>query len=211
MKINGSLIFDASSASEIQNLRIQKVSSNPTPGTSDVGRLIYNTASGVIYVGAEPSAGVYSWVALATGGNATALQTEVDAIETALGTMVDSNGVFQGAVFQTLNNTIWPTAPSSLTAAMDMLSDYVSNADTLAELKDVTITGPLQSGDVLQYNGTAWVDRTLAEAGIQAKDAGLDALAAKTTTGVMVQTGADAFGSATFVAPAAGVTISDIS
>lgn len=205
MKINGSLIFDASSSSEIQNLRLEKVSSNPGFTAADAGRLIYNTTTGVMYIGVAGSTN--AWVALATGGNAAALQTEVDAIETSLGSMVDTNGVFQGSVFQSLNSTIWPTAPTSLTDAMDKLSDYVSGADTLAELKDVTITGPLQSGDVLQYNGTAWVDRTLAEAGIQAKDAGLDALAAGGTGMVSMDGNTVAF--RTLTAPAAGITISD--
>lgn len=205
MKINGSLIFDASSSSEIQNLRLEKVSSNPTYTAADAGRLIYNTTSGVMYIGVGGSTNAF--VALATGGNAAALQIEVDAIETSLGSMVDSSGVFQGSVFQSLNSTIWPTAPTSLTDALDMLSDYVSGADTLAELKDVTITGPLQSGDVLQYNGTAWVDRTLAEAGIQAKDAGLDALATG-GTGIVSMNG-DTVAFRTLTAPAAGITITD--
>ena len=41
----------------------------------------------------------------------------------------------------------------------------VATEDTLAELNDTTIAGPA-SNDVLQYSGSAWVDRTYAEAGI---------------------------------------------
>ena len=94
MKINGSLVFDASSASEIQNLRVQKVSANPTAGSADVGRLIFNTTDNTIYIGREPSGGVYAWVGIATGGDASALQTEVNAIETSLGAIVTTSGVF---------------------------------------------------------------------------------------------------------------------
>lgn len=157
MKINGSLIFDASSSSEIQNLRVQKVSSNPTHGAADVGRLIYNTTDNTIYIG-----GASAWVALATGGNAAALQLEVDAIETSLGSMVDSDGVFQGSVFQSMNSTIWPTAPTSLSNALDKLADYVSGADTLAELKDVNLS-TVSNGQYLKYDSgsSKWVNDTL--------------------------------------------------
>ena len=48
-----------------------------------------------------------------------------------------------------------------------------------------------------------------ATSGVQAYDAGLAALAAKTSTGIMVQTGADTYSSVTLVQPAAGLTISN--
>ena len=161
MNINGKLVFDASASSEIQNLRIQKVSTNPSHGgngSGDVGRLIFNTTDGIIYVGSATT-----WVAVATGGDASALLTEVNAIETSLGGMVNSSGVFQGSVFTTANGTIWATEPTSLTNALDMLADYVSGADTIAELKDVTITAAA-AGDFLMHNGTAWVDHVLVAA-----------------------------------------------
>ncbi len=89
MKINGSLVFDASSASEIQNLRVQKFAGGSVPAytAADAGRVIFatTTAGGytanTLYYG---HAGSTSWVAMATGGDATALQTEVNAIELSL-------------------------------------------------------------------------------------------------------------------------------
>lgn len=96
MKINGSLVFDASTASEIQNLRLQKVTALPGIQASDVGRLVYNTNTNVIHVGTNVS-GTLSWVPLSTGGDAAALLSEVDRIETALG--LNTDGSFNAALF----------------------------------------------------------------------------------------------------------------
>ena len=87
MKINGSLVFDASSASEIQNLRLQKytnLAAIPTWQSSDAGRLAYALDSGVIYYGTASA-----WMPLATGGSAFA-QTEGDNLEAALGAGINS-------------------------------------------------------------------------------------------------------------------------
>ena len=96
MKINGSLIFDESSASEIQNLRLQKVTALPAITAGDVGRLVYNTNTNVIHVGANVS-GTLSWVPLATGGDASALLSEVDRIETSMG--LNADGSFNAGTF----------------------------------------------------------------------------------------------------------------
>lgn len=50
------------------------------------------------------------------------------------------------------------------------LGTYLTNinGEVIGDLSNVTITGPGVSGDVLQWSGAAWVDRTLAEAGIAA-------------------------------------------
>lgn len=155
MKINGSLIFDASSASEIQNLRVQKVSSNPTHTANDVGRLIYNTGDNVIYIG-----GASAWVALATGGNATALQTEVDNLEVALGDLVNESGQFQAAEFAGFTNV---ASPTDLLDVLSQLDSAISGKDALSELVDVTITAAAE-GDFLRHNGTDWVDHVLVAA-----------------------------------------------
>ena len=204
MKINGSLVFDASSASEIQNLRLQKVASNPTHvGAADQGRLIFNTTDGIFYFGSASA-----WVPIATGGNAAALQTEVDAIETSLGAIVDASGEFQvGAV----TGPAFSGTEADLTELLQSLSDYANSNNELSELDDVTLTS-LADNNLLQYNSATqkWENVVIGSAsGVQAYDAGLDALAAKTSTGVMVQTGADTFVSRTLQAPAAGITITD--
>jgi hypothetical protein len=96
MKINGTLVFEASTASEIQNLCLQKVASLPGMLSTDIGRLIYSTANNSIYVGTNTD-GVMSWVQIATGGDASALVAEVDRVETALG--LNSTGAFNPAAF----------------------------------------------------------------------------------------------------------------
>jgi hypothetical protein len=208
MKINGSLVFDASSASEIQNLRVQKVSANPTAGSADVGRLIFNTVDNTIYIGREPSAGVYAWVGIATGGDASALQTEVDAIETSLGAIVTTSGVFvPGQV--TIEGSA--STASDLTGLLQEISNAIAGKDTLAELLDVSVAS-LADNNLLQYNSTTskWENVAIGSAsGVQAYDAGLDALAAKTSTGIVVQTGNDTFTSVALTAPAAGITITN--
>lgn len=152
MKINGSLVFDASSSSEIQNLRVQKVSTNPTWTSADAGRLIYNTTDGKLYQG-----GSSGWVALATGGNAAALQAEVDAIETSLGSLVTSSGVFvPGQV--TVNGVLSNAA--NLTALLNEITAAISGKDALSELTDVSLGTPT-AGDFLRHNGTKWTNATI--------------------------------------------------
>lgn len=89
MNINGSLKFDASGLSQIVNLRLEKLSALPTFQSSDVGRLVYITGSQVIWLG-----GATAWISLATGGNAAALQAEVDAVEASLGGLVKADGTY---------------------------------------------------------------------------------------------------------------------
>lgn len=184
MKINGKLVFDASSASEIQNLRVEKVTINPAPSAADVGRVIYNTGDKTLYVGREVSAGAYAWVALATGGDAASLQTEVDAIETSLGAIVNGSGVFvagqvTGPAISAYTTGSGPGgAPGTVTELFQALSNYANANNTLAELDDVSF-GTLDAGDFLRYNGTVWVDSTIdlaTDLGITASAAELNVL-----------------------------------
>lgn len=201
MKVNGSLVFDASSASEIQNLRIEKVATNPTHlGAADQGRLIFNTTDGKLYQGSATA-----WVAIATGGDASALQTEVDALETSLGSIVNGSGVF---VTGQVTGPAFTGTEASVTELLQALSNYANANNTLAELDDVSLTAAA-TGDILRYNGSAWADASLSEAGIQPLDATLTALAALSGTGIVVETGVDAFTHRSIVAPAAGITITD--
>jgi len=204
MKINGKLVFDASGASEIQRLRIEKVSTNPVWGTADTGRLIWNTTEDIIYVGTS-----VKWVAIATGGDAASLQAEVDRIEASLGTAVNADGSFNSNAFPSFLTAIG-TAPTSITEAINMLVTYADAHNTLAELDDVNVAG---KGDnaLLQYDATSgkWVARSLAQAGVQPHDTTLDALAGFDQPGIMVETATDTFVARSLVAPAQGVTIAN--
>jgi hypothetical protein len=157
MKINGSLVFDASSASEVQNLRVQKfalLGDLPTWTSADAGRLVYVTGSGIIYYGTATA-----WMPLATGGNAFS-QTEGDAIETSLGTGVNSSGVFVPASFPT---TFSLTNPTSFTDAINQLAAYATANNTLYEMDDVSLSQAVPTGAKFLFTagGANWVDHTL--------------------------------------------------
>lgn len=155
MKINGSLVFDASAQSQITNLRVEKVlTGQPLPthaGAADAGRLIYEVDSGILYKGIASA-----WEALATGGNAFS-QVEGDAIETSLGAGINGDGTFNAAGFDT------PIATAtSFTDAINQLAAYAVGNDTLFELNDVSLSGALPAGPAFLYiNGGNWVDHTL--------------------------------------------------
>ena len=146
-----------------------------------------------------------TWTTVATGGSTGTLQTEIDNIEASLGTMVTTNGVWVPTALS--NATIWPSNPTSLTSAINTLASYVDGKNTLDEIFPATgVANVIYAGA-----GNTWLQAAPGStSGVQAYDAGLTALAAKTTTGVMVQTGADTYQSASFAATG-GLTISDLS
>lgn len=242
MKVNGSLVFDASSASEIQNLRVEKVSSLPAHGgtPNNQGRALYLTTTNTLYIGSATA-----WVAMATGGNAASLQTEVDAIETTLGALINADGTSN--LVAALSSPLFGGA-TDLTTALANLATAVNTNDALAELSDVALVSAANK-DFLMYNGTKWVDHVLVAADLtdvtstaaelnildgatldvtelnfvdgvtssiqgqldnkQPLDAGLTALAAFNTNGILVQTADNVFAGRTLVAPAEGVTLTN--
>jgi hypothetical protein len=141
------------------------------------------------------------WFTLATGGGTAGLQAEIDAIETALGPAISSSGVYVPNGF-----TGVPSGASSFTNAIQKVADALAAVDTLEELKP-----PLATGNIIYANSnTTWaVGAPGAVAGIQPYDAGLVALAAKSTIGILVQTGTDTYASRTLIAPTAGITITN--
>lgn len=80
----------------------------------------------------------------------------------------------------------------------------------LDDLSDVVITS-ITDNEVLAYDsgGGAWVNQTPSEAGLQALDGTLTALAAYNTNGLLTQTAADTFTGRSLTAPAAGITIAN--
>lgn len=202
MKINGSLKFDASALSQIENLRVEKLSSLPTWTSNDVGRLVYITGTQIIWVG-----GASQWIAIATGGNASALQTEVDAIETSLGAGINNDGTFSSGGF----SLGAAGTPTSFTDAINKLAAYASGASALTDLTDVSLAS-LANGDLFVYNSSTsqWNNKTVANSGVQPSSAilsGVNALAAG--TGMVAKTGASSFSVRTITAPSAGITISN--
>lgn len=146
-----------------------------------------------------------SWMELATGGDATALQIEVDNIEASLGTMVSSGGVWNNAALS--NATVWPTPPTDLTSALNTMATMIVTDNNLEEIFPATGVG-----NVIYANGTGtgWLQAAPGTtSGVQAYSSHLAALAAKTSTGLMVQTGAATYASTSLAAPARGFTITD--
>ena len=172
MQINGKLVFDASSASEIDNLRVEKVSSGagpayaslPTAQASDVGRLVFATDTNVLFSGYYTGTG-YAWQAQATGGSAFS-QSEGDAIETTLGPAINNDGTLNAAGFTSFVGPLF-TSPTSFTNAINQIASEITGHDALWELTDVN-TGASNasavSGDFLRWVGGAtakWENHTL--------------------------------------------------
>ena len=145
------------------------------------------------------------WMELATGGDAAALQLEVNAIEASLGTMVDSSGVWVNTALS--NATVWPTPPTDLTSALNTMAALIVTDNSLEEIFPAS-----GIGNVIYANGTGtgWLQAAPgATSGVQAYDSGLAALAAKTSVGLMVQTAANTYASTSLTAPSRGFSITN--
>jgi len=143
-----------------------------------------------------------AWVTLASGGSTTGLQTEIDNIETSLGAAISASGTYVPAGFT--GTTL--TGTTSFTNAIQLVANKAEATDTLEEIK-----APVATGNIIYANSnTTWaVAAPGATSGVQGYDAGLAALAVKSSTGILVQTAADTYTSRSIVAPAAGITITN--
>jgi hypothetical protein len=81
---------------------------------------------------------------------------------TALAATVLTSGVLADARVQESNVTQHQAA---LSITESQISDLNHAVAALADIGDVTITG-IASGEILKWNGSAWINQTLAEAGI---------------------------------------------
>lgn len=176
MIINSHLVFHTAGACELRNAVIERLTVDPVGA---LGRIYYNTISNEyrFYNGT-------SWLGFATVTQlntfVAALQAEIDNIEASLGTMVNSSGVFQGAVFTSANGTIWPVSPTSLTDALDTFADFTLAAIpvVLGDLNDVDVAG-VADNSLLQFNSSTvkWEDSPIGPvSGVQAWDQALDEL-----------------------------------
>lgn len=83
----------------------------------------------------------------------------------------------------------------------DVSAVTVAGQVSLDDIGNVDLTGAAD-GSLLKLVGSTWTDVTIgSDSGVQKYDAGLDALADKTSTGILVQTGADTFASREIVVP----------
>ena len=87
------------------------------------------------------------------GGTASDLDTTNYAAATLV---IESEGIGSND-----NDTTLPTSA----AVKDYVDTQVATEDTIAELNDTTISG-IASGELLKWNGSAWINQTLTEAGI---------------------------------------------
>lgn len=144
-----------------------------------------------------------TWTPLATGGSTGTLQTEINNIEATLGTMINTDGTTNVAA--ALTNALFGGA-TTLTTALNNLASGVNAKDTLDEIFPSSGIGNV----IYAGAGNVWMQAGPgATSGVQAYDAGLAALAAKTSTGIIVQTGADTYGTATITGPANGISVTN--
>lgn len=153
MKFNGNITLNALGQSEVQNLVVERFSATPGFNASEAGRLIYNTTSRLYYMNSG-----LGWVALATGGDAASLQTEVDALEASIGSAILSSGDFNPSAVEGTNIV----AASSITDAINQLDAAISGKNELKELLDVAV-GSATDAQFLHYDFAAgkWVNHTL--------------------------------------------------
>ena len=138
------------------------------------------------------------------GGSASNLTTSSLAAATLV---IESEGIGSND-----NDTTLPTSA----AVKDYVDAQVATEDTITELNDTTISS-IGSGELLKWNGTAWINQTLAEAGIASSGAKLSDFAA-TSSSELAGTISDETGSGalvfatspTFVTPALGTPASGV-
>lgn len=158
-RINGNITLNTGGNSEVQNLIIERISAGAGAGNlgsvvaAEKGRILFNASDNIYYYNNGTV-----WMAFATGGNAATLQTEVDTLELAIGSSVNSDGSYNSSVFAAAGGYIG--AATSITSAITLLNTAIDSHNTFAELDDVTLSS-LTTGQVPQYNGTKWVNHTL--------------------------------------------------
>lgn len=152
MRFNGNIVLNTQGNSEIQNAILERLpkASEPAIAPSEVGRIYFDTTNKVYMY----NNGV-EFAQFATGGDAQALQAEVDATQGSLGAFINADGSFNESSLNALGNISGLTAGSTLVDALSQLDAALTAAagvDTLGELGDVTLTNPAD-GHVLRFTG----------------------------------------------------------
>lgn len=188
MRFNGNIVLNTQGNSEIQNVVLERLpkASEPSIAPSEVGRIYFDTTNKVYMF----NNGV-EFVQFATGGDAQALQAEVDSTQSSLGAFVNSDGSFNESALNALGNIAGLTAGSTLVDALSQLDAAITAAagvDTLGELGDVTLTNPAD-GHVLRFTGTG---NTAVNARLELDDlSDVDGVAAANAGEVLVFDGAN--------------------
>jgi hypothetical protein len=160
MRLNGNLVLNSDASGEIQHAYIERLAAAPTFDALQKGRIYFNTNSSLYYYNDGAA-----WAPFATGGNAAALQSEVDAIEASLGGLVNADGTYvAGALTGSLAGT------ASLTDAIQKLQALAdANASAIsAEVADrqAAITAEETArteADTAEATARAAADQTLTD------------------------------------------------
>ncbi len=156
MIFNGDIKFHTLGAGTIQNAVMETFVSTGLPSPSiagSAGRLIYVSDTKTY----QYSDGT-SWITFASGGNTGAIQSELDALEAALGTAINANGTINTAAFAGSTYLVGDTTFTQALLALD--SAIHSETDALSALTDVTLTAPT-TGQFLMKSAGNWVNHTL--------------------------------------------------
>ena len=141
MRLNGNLVLNAGGLSEIQNAVVERVSQLPSFSAAEKGRFVFLTTEGKVYFNDGSQ-----WSTMATGGNASALQAEVDTLESALGALFTQAGGFN-AVGAVLANVTGATTLTEVISQLDAALTAAKNA-TAAEADRATAAEASLSADL---------------------------------------------------------------
>jgi|694.fasta_scaffold04879_9 hypothetical protein len=152
MRVNGNVSLPTGGQGEFQNALIERVSDVPSVNPAEKGRIVFNTTSNTYFYNNGTV-----WMAFATGGNATALQNEVDALEVALGSSINASGQFVTGQF-----TGYASGATTITEAINMVQQAVTAHNTLGELDNVADTADSApvTGNFIKYTGSQWANVT---------------------------------------------------
>jgi hypothetical protein len=149
---------------------------------------VINQKSGLVTIGTYRSVTVDTYGRVTAGTNPTTLEgyAITDAYTK---TESDARFVLTSVLY---SNPTWITS-LDWSKLSGVPATFAPSAHTLDSHSNVTITSN-SAGELLRWNGTAWINSTLAESGIQPLDADLTSIAGLTgTTGLLRKTDANTF------------------
>lgn len=152
MRVNGNVQLPTGGQGEFQNALIERVADLPSVNPAEKGRIVFNTTNNTYYYNNGTV-----WMAFATGGNASALQTEVDNLEVALGSSINASGNFVAGQF-----TGYASGATTITEAINLIQQAVTAHNTLGELDNVADTADSApvTGNFIKYTGSEWANVT---------------------------------------------------